>query len=213
MFGKKQAKSKAPKAAAKPKAKAPKRRGRGVLAVIGALLVGSAVVRGAIGATEALAKEDSPEQVIQAAAPAPAPEVKPQADIASILKALKSRETRIAKREEDLEIRMRALTVAEEEIERKLVELEAAERSLRETLALAQTAAEEDIDKLTNVYASMKPKQAAALFETMDPDFAAGFLARMRPDAAALIMAGLTPETAYLVSVVLAGRNADVPRE
>lgn len=47
----------------------------------------------------------------------------------------------------------------------------------------------------------------------MDPGFAAGFLGRMRPEAAAGIMTGLSPETAYTISVVLAGRNADVPRD
>jgi len=35
----------------------------------------------------------------------------------------------------------------------------------------------------------------------------------MRPEAAAAIMAGLSAEAAHLFSVVLAGRNANVPRE
>jgi flagellar motility protein MotE (MotC chaperone) len=51
------------------------------------------------------------------------------------------------------------------------------------------------------------------LFETMAPDFAAGFLARMRPEAAAAVLSGMTPGAAYTVSVLLAGRNALVPRE
>ena len=59
----------------------------------------------------------------------------------------------------------------------------------------------------------MKAEQAAALFEQMEPSFAAGFLGRMRADAAAAILSGLEPELAYSISVVLAGRNADVPRE
>ena len=57
----------------------------------------------------------------------------------------------------------------------------------------------------------MKPKDAAALFEEMSPEFAAGFLGLMRADAAALIMTGLEPTTAYSISVILAGRNANVP--
>ena len=55
--------------------------------------------------------------------------------------------------------------------------------------------------------------QAAALFQLMEPSFAAGFLGRMRADAAAAILAGLEPDLAYSISVVLAGRNANVPRE
>jgi hypothetical protein len=46
----------------------------------------------------------------------------------------------------------------------------------------------------------------------MDPEFAAGFLGRMRPDAAGAVMAGLSAEKAYAVSVILAGRNAGVPK-
>ena len=80
-------------------------------------------------------------------------------------------------------------------------------------MATADKAAENDIGRLTAVYENMKPDQAAALFRLMEPSFAAGFLGRMRPDSAAAILAGLEPDLAYSISVVLAGRNADVPRE
>ena len=74
-------------------------------------------------------------------------------------------------------------------------------------------AVENDLAALTSVYENMKPKEAAPLFEAMDPVFAAGFLARMRPEVAAGIMAKLSPDAAYSISVILAGRNANVPRE
>ena len=89
----------------------------------------------------------------------------------------------------------------------------AAEEALAATIAMADEAAATDLDQLTNVYENMKPKEAAALFEEMPPEFAAGFLGMMRPDAAALIMTQLEPEVAYSFSVVLAGRNANVPTE
>lgn len=217
-------------AAARPRANAAKpvtrrrRRSRGALTAIGALLLGSALMRAAIGATEALAREapaperhvETPAEAAGHATPPPGestPRIVAEADIMPLIEALDARESRIRKRESDIEIRMQALSVAEAEIERKMVALEEAEQSLRSTLALAKTAAEDDLSRLTDVYASMKPKQAAALFEKMDPEFAAGFLGRMRPDAAASIMAGMTPEAAYLVSVIVAGRNADVPKE
>jgi len=130
-----------------------------------------------------------------------------------MLTAFSEREERIASREVALKDRMHALQIADEAVTRKLTELSEAEEQLRATIALAETAAEDDLDRLTRVYENMKPKQAAALFEEMDPNFAAGFLARMRPESAAAVMAGLSPEAAHLFSVVLAGRNADVPRE
>lgn len=196
----------------------PRRATRGALTTIGGLLIASAIVRFATGAGEALAREDvAPTEAQQAVAAeqtaSDAPQRIAEADIQPILDAIEQRETRLQDREEALAVRLQALDVAEREIDEKLAQLAAAEASLRETLSLARDASETDIARLTDVYANMKPKQAAALFEEMDPRFAAGFLGRMRPDAAAAIMAGLSPQRAYTISVVLAGRNADVPKE
>lgn len=130
-----------------------------------------------------------------------------------LMEELKQRESRLRAEEERVLARARALEVAERAIDSKLAALNEAESQLRQTLALADGAAEGDLSQLTDVYARMKPKEAAALFETMDPQFAAGFLGRMKPEVAAGIMAKLTPEVAYSISVILAGRNARVPKE
>ncbi|SMX26289.1 hypothetical protein TRP8649_00362 [Pelagimonas phthalicica] len=211
----------APAEQKKSKKKRPQRKAKGALSAIGALLLASAILRVGIGAGEAFAREggeDVHEEPVKKMAdtytPAPAtPTTIPDEEIMPLLKAMNEREARIAKREENVAVRMKALAAAEQEIDRKLAALEDAEERLRATMSLAQTAAEDDITRLTSVYANMKPKQAAALFEEMDPEFSAGFLARMKPDVAAAIMAGLSPNAAYTISVVLAGRNARVPKE
>lgn len=131
----------------------------------------------------------------------------------AMLVALSDREAALDRRAADLTERERALRLAEEKLAEKLEALAEAERRLRETIALADGAAAADLERLTRMYERMKPKEAAALFETMDPNFAAGFLGQMRPDAAAEILAGLSPQKAYTVSLVLAGRNMDVPTE
>ena len=134
-------------------------------------------------------------------------------DIAVVLAALDDREARVAIRESELQDRLQALAVAETQIQRNMAALEEEESRLSSTMAQASTAAEADLERLTSVYENMKPKDAAALFEEMDPQFAAGFLSRMRPEIAAGVMAGLSPKAAYTISVVLAGRNAMVPKE
>ncbi|SFD69231.1 MotE family protein [Roseivivax sediminis] len=192
------------------KGRKPGRR-RGTLALIGSLLVASAILRLGDDASRLVARAAE----AQAKAPATAADgggAEVTGDSGALLEALDAREARLDKRERDLLIRMQALRVAETEIEQRLTALEEAEASLRATLDLARSAATEDLNQLTEVYARMKPRQAAALFEEMDPNFAAGFLGRMRPENAAAIMAGLTPDAAYLISVMLAGRNADVPK-
>ena len=186
------------------------RPGRGALVVIAALLIGSALVRAGTGAGQAMALGNGPEP---ASSPAEPPACDTLEDLEALLAAFQSREQRLDHREEQIKARMQALVVADREIEAKLARLGEAEERLRATLALADTAAEDDISRLVSVYEAMKPKDAALLFEEMAPEFAAGFLGRMRPEAAAGVMAGLTPQAAYSLSVILAGRNANAPRE
>lgn len=190
----------------------PRGQGRGTLVLIAALLVTSALIRLGGGAGQAVARV-SDEMIHATALPDGDLTCERPADLQVILTALQEREARLDAREVALSDRMQALRIADEEITGKLAALEAAETQLRATLEIAETAAENDLGRLTKVYETMKPKQAAALFEQMDPRFAAGFLGRMRPETAAEIMAGLSPEAAHMFSVVLAGRNADVPQD
>ncbi len=184
----------------------------GTLAVIAALLAASGAIRLGTGVAEALVRDD-PAQ----AAELPAGDIAPQvcteaAGIGPLLEAIQERESRVAARETALEERMQALALAESRLLAQQTELAQIEEALSATLALADRAAEEDLMRLTTVYETMKPKDAALLFEEMDPDFAAGFLARMQPEAAAALMSGMTPRGAYTLSVILAGRHATVPK-
>ena len=190
-----------------------RRRGgqKGSLVVIASLLIASAVLRIGEGAGQALALD--PADPTEAGSDAVQTACTTSEDMQAMLEAFKTREARIEEKEKAIRDRMHALRIADEQVTEKLAQLTDAETQLRETISVAETAAEDDLDRLTRVYETMKPKQAAALFEEMDPNFAAGFLGRMRPEAAAAIMAGLSPEAAHLYSVVLAGRNANVPKE
>lgn len=130
-----------------------------------------------------------------------------------LLEETREMEAALAQKEAELQARAQALALVEDSVRRNLTRLEEAEKKLSATIAKADQASENDIARLTVMYENMKPEESSALFQLMEPSFAAGFLARMRSDAAAAILAGLTPELAYTISVVLAGRNAEVPRE
>ena len=190
-------------------------RTRGTLVVIAILLVSSAVIRLGSGAGSAFALAPDAKQIAPSdtASASQSQGCEPDPDLKQILQAFDARESRIEQAEAALRDRMQALTIADREVSSKLAELTDAEARLRDTIAIAESAADTDIDRLTQVYEAMKPKQAAALFEQMDPNFAAGFLGRMRPEAAAGIMASLAPDVAHMFSVVIAGRNAGAPKE
>ncbi|MCH2093584.1 MAG: hypothetical protein MK160_00535 [Rhodobacteraceae bacterium] len=190
----------------------PHKKPRGALALIAGLLVLSAFIRIGLRAGEAIASQPESAAIHDPVTSAPLVCDTPE-DYNTVIALMKTREERLDQTERDLEVRLKALNIAEQQIEDRIALLETTEQKLRQTIELAKGAAEEDVTRLTDVYARMKPKQAAALFEEMAPDFAAGFLARMPADAAAAIMAGMTPQSAYTLSVVLAGRNAKVPKE
>ncbi len=190
--------------------------GKGGLLTICLVLTASALIRLAGGTGPALARE-------MAALPQDAAYgdeqsrdgsmCEPGERVDAVLKSLMARSDQLKRREREIEARLQTLELAEREIAINLAALAEAEESLEATIALADGAAEDDIGRLTEVYQKMNPQEAAALFEAMDPSFSAGFLARMRPDAAASIMAGLSPAAAYTISIVLAGRNSNVPTE
>ncbi|WP_239479522.1 MotE family protein [Actibacterium sp. 188UL27-1] len=133
--------------------------------------------------------------------------------VSELLARLLEREKQVTRREEALRSREVTLNRIQKEVTANLRALEEAETRLEETMAVAGTAAESDLDRLTRVYENMKPKDAVALFQEMTPTFAAGFLGRMKPDAAAAVMSGLRPETAYSVSLILSGRNLNAPTD
>lgn len=188
------------------------RPGRGALVLIAGLLMTSAVIRMGSDAGQVFAKQHTPKSEADMVNTSPI-SCDPPEDLSDMLSAFQDREARLKNRESQVRSRIQALAVADKEINGKLAALTAAEEALRATLALADSAAENDITRLTTVYENMKPKDAAALFEAMDPGFSSGFLARMRPEAAASIMSGLKPQTAYTISAILAGRNANVPKQ
>lgn len=206
----------APSAPARRKARrGAQRAGRGALMLVALLLGSSGLLRIATGTSHALASAG------QAATEAPGTDA-PAAESAVcagepgasvLLTSLREREARLAAREAEVADRARAIDLAGAEIDRKLADLVAAEEKLAATLTLADDAADADVARLVTVYENMKPKDAAPLFAEMDPDFAAGFLARMRPETAAAVLAGLDPKTGYTISALLAGRNANAPKE
>lgn len=180
------------------------RAGRGALVILALFLAASGALRLGAGMGQALANAPDPADSMTPL-DCPAPPL-------ALAQALLARETDVARQESILADRMAALDLADQAVTARLTELATAEADLKSVLALADGAAENDLARLTAVYESMKPVDAAALFTAMAPEFAAGFLGRMRPESAAAVLSGMSAETAYSISVLIAGRNALVPK-
>lgn len=181
--------------------------GRGLLVTLAIILAASGAVRLGNGVGMAMALQAEPVET-GANSPVQCP-LPPE----RLLEALRKRTQEVEEQEADLLDQRAAIELAQRAVDARLAELAAAEASLRETLTIADGAAEKDIQRLIAVYEAMKPSEAALLFKAMAPEFAAGFLGRMRPEAAAAILGGMPSDAAYSVSVLIAGRNALVPTE
>ena len=179
--------------------------GRGSLLIVSLFLATSGALRLGAGFGSALANAE--------AKPAAPETAQTCADTPSALaEALRSKEQSLTARESTLADRVAALALSEAAIRKRIDEMTAVENELKKTLQMADGAAEQDIARLTAVYEAMKPSDSAKLFSKMAPEFAAGFLGRMNPGAAAAILAGMPTDEAYSISVLIAGRNALVPK-
>lgn len=178
--------------------------GRGPLVLLALFLLSSAALRLGADVGQALAAAEDGDATPSAPLACPVPPL-------ALAEALSAREAKLRTRAQAIEERMAALDLADAAITQRLEELQQAEERLRATVAMADGAAEADLARLTDVYQSMKPREAAALFARMEPQFAAGFLGRMRPEAAAEVLSSMEPDTAFAMTTLLATRNAAAP--
>ena len=186
-------------------------RQRGILALLTIFFVGSGVLRlGEVGSAFAATEDEEDMHADDMAH-----ELGSCPDLGAVstaLTAIDGRAQSLDSREAAIDERQAQLDAAEQLIGARLAELEAAEERLNALLSTTDEAASNDVDQLMAFYEAMNSEDAAALFAEMDPNFAAGFLSRMRPESGAGILAELEPAQAYAISVILATRNADVPR-
>ncbi len=177
--------------------------GRGTLVILALILASSGALR--IGAGIGVAVADASSKSASAPLNCPLPP-------AAVAAALTGRESQVKGEEKAVADRLAALALADLAITKRMTQLKSAEDDLKKTLTIADGASEKDLANLTAVYEAMRPADAAVLFQTMAPEFAAGFLGRMRPEVAAAVLAGMKPDKAYSISVLIAGRNALVPK-
>ena len=117
------------------------------------------------------------------------------------MSALKAREIEMAQKES-------AFRAIETRLDKQMARINAAKASLDASVKSQTALAQADIEHLTVMYQTMKPKQAATIFNEMDIKFAAGFLRNMKGSHAGLILSNMNAKKAYQISLNLASTNA-----
>lgn len=121
-----------------------------------------------------------------------------------VLQSLARRREEIEKREQKLAAQEALLKAAEQEVDRKIAELNKLRGELESLLGQQQTMEEDRIASLVKIYENMKPKEAAAIFNTLDMDVLLAVISRMAERRSSPIIANMDTNKARLVTIRLA---------
>lgn len=129
-------------------------------------------------------------------------------DNKELLQHYAERRSELDKRTKDLEQREALLAAAEKRIEQKLTELEKVRGEIQKLLRTGDQRQSEQLDSLVKIYETMKPKEAARIFEEMDMPVLLDVIGRMKETKTAPILAAMDPVKATAVTSALVERRA-----
>ena len=128
------------------------------------------------------------------------------------LQQLAARREELEQRERQIDRRQDLLSAAETRIDRKIVELKELQGVIDGLLVKHDEQQLRELRRAVKTYESMKPKDAAAIFNTMEMTTLLSIAEQMREAKLAPVMASMTVEKANELTVkLLDGRNLPEP--
>ncbi len=127
----------------------------------------------------------------------------------SILDRLGQRRQELQQRNQDMELREQLLEQAERRLEARLQEMR--DRDQPPEAAAAKEAAQTGLKNLVLMYETMRPKEAARVFDRLGLDILVPVVVEMNPRKMAEVLAVMTPESAERLTVALARRAQGIP--
>ncbi|MBV8536100.1 MAG: hypothetical protein JO128_10940 [Alphaproteobacteria bacterium] len=195
---------------------------------VGALYVGggAAQAQQAANPPAPAAAPAAPPAATPAAAPAPAPAAAAGANAPAnaapaqeqdvtnlsgseieVLQQLAGRRAEIEKRSSELDRREAVLKAAEERIDAKIQEMKKLQGSIQQAIGQYDDQETKRIENLVKVYETMKPQEAARIFEQLDMATMIGLVERMNTRKLAPVLAQMNPVRAKMVTDELAKRR------
>ncbi len=129
-----------------------------------------------------------------------------QSEIA-ILQELAERREALDIRSQEIDRKAIQLKVAEDEIDKKLKQLQAYEAKLQKLINEYNAKEKAQLDSLVKMYSTMKPKDAARIFNTFDLDILVAILKEMKPSVSSAILAQMNALKAKAVTTELMTNN------
>lgn len=129
-----------------------------------------------------------------------------QSEIA-ILQELAERREALDVRSQEIDKKAIQLKVAEEEIDKKLAQLKTYEEKLQKLINKYNEQERAQLASLVKMYSTMKPKDAARIFNTFDLDILVAILKEMKPSSSSAILSQMDAIKAKEVTTALISRN------
>lgn len=120
-----------------------------------------------------------------------------------VLKQLSSRRETLDRRAKDLDTREALIKIAEQRVDQKVKELEVLRQQLQGMVNQVSESQAQQMENLVKIYETMKPEEAAHIFETLDMPTLLGVVLRMKPKSTAPIMAKMAPDKAKELTIAL----------
>ncbi len=158
------------------------------------------------------AKKEEPKPAEQRP-PDPLPPTPTSASERAVLERLQERRGAIDERAKEMEMREALLQAAERKLDGRINDLKAIEDRLDAGAKAEKAEADKQIRTVVVMYETMKPKDAARVFDRLKLDVLVPVATAMKPARMAEILAAMSPEAAERLTVALAtrGNEAQAP--
>lgn len=165
---------------------------------------GAAPAEGGEHGAEAGPSEDEANKAALAAQTQQLHETKLSPAEIAVLGSLTERREELDKRSKDLDVRTQLLSAAEKRVEDRIAELKAIEARINGQIADNDKKNEEQMKGVVQMYETMKPKEAARIFERLDMGVLIDVAKRMQPRKMSAVLAVMDPVAAQELTVELA---------
>ena len=128
-----------------------------------------------------------------------------------LLQALSQRRDKLEERERTLDQREALLKAAEKRLEEKVADLDAVKLELQQMQSRNNQEEDARLRSLVRIYESMKPKEAAQIFDKLEINVLLGVVERMKEQKVAPILASMQPDRARQVTDMLADKSQRPP--
>jgi flagellar motility protein MotE (MotC chaperone) len=130
----------------------------------------------------------------------------------AILESLQGRRQQLDARTRDLDMRENLLKAAEKRVEAKVAELKTVEARVKTAIGTRDQEEAKRFKGIISMYETMKPKDAARIFDRLDMKILIEVATHMNPRNMSEIISQMSPDAAQRLTVELANRASAEPK-